>query len=248
MKNKLIVSLVATALLFSACGNPPALKTGKVDQDSSAREKAQTGYIDQAAGQITNGYNQDEKTEKAKSTKSESTNTSNNMQTQPPQKGDTIATIETTKGTIKIKLFTDLAPETTKNFIELAKSGKYDNVPFHRIINDFMIQTGDFDKKNGTGGYSYKGPGTKINDEISAKLVHLNGTVSMANAGPNTNGSQFFIVSSKRNNSYLNGHYSVFGQVFEGQDIVDELANVDTDLNDKPLQEMLMKKVTISTY
>ena len=70
----------------------------------------------------------------------------------------------------------------------------------------------------------------------------------MANAGPKTNGSQFFIVSRKRNNSYLNGHYSVFGQVFEGQDVVDELADVDTDINDKPLQEMLMKKVTISTY
>lgn len=244
MKNKLIITLLATTTLLAACSTPPALKND-TDKTKSTQEKSNSGYIDQAAGQITTGYNQDEKTE---ATKSASTNTSNNMQTQPPQKGDTIATIETTKGTIKIKLFADLAPETVKNFIELAKDGKYNDVPFHRIINDFMIQTGDFDKKNGTGGYSYKGPGTKINDEVTSKLVHLNGTVSMANAGPNTNGSQFFIVSSKRNNSYLNGHYSIFGQVFEGQDVVDDLASVDTDLNDKPLQEMLMKKVTISTY
>ncbi len=244
MKNKIIITLLATTTLLAACGTSPVLKND-TDQTKSTQEKSQSGYIDQAAGQVTTSNNQEEKTE---TTKSASTNTSNNMQTQPPQKGDTIATIETTKGAIKIKLFTDLAPETVKNFTELAKDGKYNNVPFHRIINDFMIQTGDFDKKNGTGGYSYKGPGTKINDEVTSKLVHLNGTVSMANAGPNTNGSQFFIVSSKKDNSYLNGHYSVFGQVFEGQDVVDDLASVETDLNDRPLQEMLMKKVTISTY
>ena len=176
MKNKIIITLLATAALFSACATSNTLK-GDANTNKSAQEKTQSGYVDLAAGQISNGYNQDEKTDSKESTKSESTNTSNTMQTQPPQKGDTIATIETTKGTIKFKLFTDLAPETTKNFIELAKSGKYDNVPFHRIISDFMIQTGDFNKKNGTGGYSYKGPGTTIKDEVTSKLVHLNGTV-----------------------------------------------------------------------
>lgn len=170
------------------------------------------------------------------------------MQLQPPQTGDTVATIETSMGTIKIRLFANLVPETVKNFTTLAKEGKYENVPFHRVINDFMIQTGDFSKKNGSGGYSYKGPDTTINDEFSNELKHYNGTVSMANRGPNTNGSQFFIVSSQRDNSYLNNHYSVFGQVYEGQDIVDKIADVDTDMSDKPLKEVTIKKISISTF
>ena len=173
--------------------------------------------------------------------------TNSSMQTEAPKKGDTVATIETDKGTIKIKLFPETSPETVKNFIELAKTGKYDNVPFHRVIEGFMIQTGDFTNKNGTGGYSYKGVGTKIDDEFSPSLTHLNGAVSMANSGPNTNGSQFFIVTSSGGAAYLNNHYSVFGQVYEGQDIADTISKLKTGPSDNPLTPMMMKKVTIST-
>jgi peptidyl-prolyl cis-trans isomerase B (cyclophilin B) len=177
-----------------------------------------------------------------------STNTTEStMQTQAPQPGDTVATIETDKGTIKFKLFVNNAPETTKNFIELAKSGKYDGVPFHRVIPDFMIQTGDFTNKNGTGGYSYKGPGTTINDEFAAELKNLKGAVSMANAGPNTNGSQFFIVTAAQGTPWLDGKHSVFGQVFEGQDVVDSISKVQTGPQDAPVSPILIKKVTIST-
>jgi cyclophilin family peptidyl-prolyl cis-trans isomerase len=172
----------------------------------------------------------------------------NSMQTQGPKTGDTIATLETDQGTIKFKLFTEQAPETTKNFIELAKSGKYDGVPFHRVIPDFMIQTGDFTNKNGTGGYSYKGPDTMIDDEFSPGLVNLKGTVSMANAGPNTNGSQFFIVTAAQGTPWLNGKHTVFGQVFEGQDVADKISMVQTGLRDAPLTPVTIKKVTISTF
>ena len=174
--------------------------------------------------------------------------TTSTMQTEAPKKGDQIVTIETDKGTIKFKLFPTAAPETVKNFTELAKTGKYDNVPFHRVIEGFMIQTGDFTNKNGTGGYSYKGPKTQINDEFTPDLVHVKGTVSMANSGPNTNGSQFFIVTADKGVSYLNNHYSVFGQVFEGQDIVDAISKVKTGPNDKPVEPINMKKVTVSTF
>lgn len=173
--------------------------------------------------------------------------TTNSMQMEAPKAGDTIATVETDKGTIKFKLFTKEAPETAKNFMELAKEGKYDNVPFHRVISGFMIQTGDFTNKNGTGGHSYKGPGTKINDEFSPELKNYKGTVSMANSGPNTNGSQFFIVTGASDMSYLNNHYSVFGQVFEGQDVADAISNVQTGPSDNPLSPLNIKKVTIST-
>ncbi len=174
-------------------------------------------------------------------------NTVTSMQTQAPQTGDTIATIETDQGVIKFKLFTKEAPETTKNFIELAKAGKYDGVPFHRVIPDFMIQTGDFTNKNGTGGYSYKGPDTTIDDEFSPELKNLKGTVSMANGGPNTNGSQFFIVTAAQGTPWLDNKHSVFGQVFEGQEVADAISKVQT-MRDAPLSPILMKKVTVSTF
>lgn len=176
------------------------------------------------------------------------TNTINNMQTEMPTAGDTVATIETDKGTIKVKLFTNEVPETTKNFIELAKAGKYDGVPFHRVIEGLMIQTGDFTKQNGTGGYSYKGPGTVINDEFSKNLQHLKGTLSMANSGPNSGGSQFFIVTADQGTPHLNFRHSVFGQVFEGQNIADEISRAATDDNDTPKSPITIKTIAISEY
>lgn len=163
-----------------------------------------------------------------------------------PKTGDTIATIKTSKGDIKILLYTEQAPETSKNFIEHAKAQKYDNVPFHRVINEFMIQTGDFENKNGTGGYSYKGPGTSIEDEFGEGLEHLRGAVSMANAGPDTGGSQFFIVQRKGGTPSLNGLHAIFGFTYNGMDIVDEIAGVETDDYDRPLDEIVIESIEIS--
>lgn len=165
-----------------------------------------------------------------------------------PVKGDEIAVIETDLGTIKFKLFTGQVPEMTKNFEELAKAGKFNGAPFHRVIKNFMIQTGDFTNKNGTGGYSYKGPGTELPDEIVPDLKHLYGTVSMANSGPDTNGSQFFIVTNKDGTSFLDGNYTIFGQVYAGMDVAEKIADLQMPGTEKPSKEILMNKVTVMLY
>jgi peptidyl-prolyl cis-trans isomerase B (cyclophilin B) len=131
-----------------------------------------------------------------------------------------VATIETNKGTIKLKLHSDKAPKTVKNFEDLAGKGFYNGLKFHRVIEDFMIQTG-CPQGTGTGG-----PGYKFADEFHKDLRHSGpGVLSMANAGPNTNGSQFFITHVAT--PHLDGKHSVFGQVIEGQDVVNAIAKGD---------------------
>lgn len=148
------------------------------------------------------------------------------------------AIIETNKGTIEIELFEDKAPITTANFIKLAEEGYYDGVIFHRVIPDFMIQGGD---PTGTGRGS---PGYTIKDEFAPGLRHdKKGMLSMANAGPNTGGSQFFITVAPT--PWLDGKHAIFGQVVKGQDVVDAISVVKRDGMDKPLEPVTMQKVTI---
>lgn len=131
-----------------------------------------------------------------------------------------VATLETTRGTIKIELFADKAPKTVANFEKLANSNFYDGLKFHRVISDFMIQGGD---PTGTG---CGGPGYQFEDEFHPDLRHDGpGVLSMANAGPNTNGSQFFITHVAC--PWLDGRHTVFGKVFEGQDVVDAIKQGD---------------------
>jgi len=165
-----------------------------------------------------------------------------------PEKGDTIATLKTNHGDITMLLYTEQAPETTKNFIELSKEGKYNDTIFHRIIDNFMIQGGDFENRNGTGGYSYKGPGTTLIDEFGEGLEHKYGAVSMANAGPNTGGSQFFIVQAAEGTAWLNGAHAIFGYVYEGMDVIEKMADVEKDGMDKPLEDVILEEVTIETF
>jgi len=179
------------------------------------------------------------------------TNKTTTGQLAAPAAGDKIVVIETDMGTIKFKLFTEQVPEMTKNFEELAKAGKFTNVPFHRVIKDFMIQTGDFDKKNGTGGYSYKGPGTELPDEIVPGLKNLYGTVAMANRGKDTNGSQFFIVTAKDGASFLDGGYTIIGQVYEGMDVADKIADLYIPSSKQagtPSKIVNMTKATVMPY
>ncbi len=170
----------------------------------------------------------------------------NYMQTEP-ESGDTVATISTNMGDIKLFLYTDEAPETAKNFVEHANAGNYDDVIFHRVVDDFMIQTGDFENQSGTGGYSYLGPGTSLKDEFGAGLSHIKGAVSMANSGPDSGGSQFFIVQMDAGTDWLDGKHAIFGFVYEGMDVVDEIAAVETDFS-KPLEDIIMESVEISTF
>jgi len=128
--------------------------------------------------------------------------------------------IETDKGNIELELYPEHAPETVNNFIFLAREGFYDGVSFHRVISDFMIQGGD---PTGTGG---GGPGYQFEDELEGNpLKHEAGVISMANAGPNTNGSQFFITHSPQ--PHLNGNHTVFGKVIVGQEVVDAIRQGD---------------------
>ena len=149
-----------------------------------------------------------------------------------------IAVIETNKGTIEIELFADKAPKTVENFVALAKKGFYDGVIFHRVIDDFMIQGGD---PTGTG---MGGPGYEIPDEFHPDLKHDSaGILSIANAGPNTGGSQFFITLVKT--PWLDGKHAVFGKVVKGMDVVKAIGKAETDFSDRPLENIVMKKVTI---
>ena len=167
------------------------------------------------------------------------------MQTAMPEKGEQIAILETSLGTVKMRLFPELAPKTVENFIGLINKGYYNGIIFHRVIPDFMIQGGD-PTGTGRGGESFFGADFK--DEFSPQLRNIYGALSMANKGPGTNGSQFFIVQKKDGTSWLDGRHTVFGQVFEGMDIVDKIANADRDGMDKPLKDIKIVKAEVSTY
>lgn len=145
--------------------------------------------------------------------------------------------LETTKGKIKIELFDDTMPITAGNFKKLVSEGFYDEVIFHRVIPSFMIQGGD-PTGTGTGG-----PGYTIKDEFSPNNRNDRGTISMANAGPNTGGSQFFI--NLVNNNFLDKKHPVFGRVTEGMDVVDAISKVERDPRDKPLTPVTIKKASI---
>jgi cyclophilin family peptidyl-prolyl cis-trans isomerase len=148
------------------------------------------------------------------------------------------AQLKTTQGDIRIELFRDRAPKTVENFVTLAQKGFYNGVLFHRVIPGFMVQTGD-PKGDGTGG-----PGYTIKDEFEPTLRHDGpGVVSMANAGPNTGGSQFFITVAKT--SWLDNKHAVFGRVRGGQDVVEKIVNVPRDGSDRPKTPVRIVEVTI---
>ena len=178
------------------------------------------------------------------------------------------ATIKTSLGDISLQLFPDQVPKTVKNFVELAKQGYYNDVTFHRVIPDFMVQTGD-PTATGAGGESIYGH--PFADEFSPELFNLKGAVSMANAGPNTNGSQFFIVTNRNLSTnligqmeaagypaevieaYQNGgtpwldfHHTVFGQVVSGLDVAIKISQVKRNFEDRPEEDVLIKAIEIT--
>ena len=191
-----------------------------------------------------------------------------------PVAGDMIATVKTNMGEIKIKLFPEYAPKAVENFTTHAKNGYYDGLIFHRVINDFMIQGGD-PNGTGTGGESIWG--RPFEDEFTGELHNLRGALSMANSGKNTNGSQFFIVQAKEcpedlidqmrmadervfptecieayeeigGTPWLDFRHTVFGQVFEGMDVVDAIASTRVDMLDKPFDDVIIEKIEIAEF
>ena len=149
----------------------------------------------------------------------------------------TAATLHTNKGAVAVELFDEDAPKTVDNFLKLARDGFYDGVIFHRVIPDFMIQGGD---PTGTGS---GGPGYTFEDEFNDNKV-VRGALAMANAGPNTNGSQFFIVTADAC-PWLDGKHTVFGRVTDGMKVVDEISAVDRDNRDKPHEDITIDRVDV---
>lgn len=188
-----------------------------------------------------------------------------------PTENDTTAIIKTNMGEIKIRLFPEFAPKTVENFTTHAKNGYYDGLIFHRVIKDFMIQGGD---PTGTGAGGQSIWGHAFPDEFTGELHNLRGALSMANAGPNTNGSQFFIVQAKEcpedfirqmkqidekvfptecveayeeigGTPWLDFRHTVFGQVYDGMDVVDAIATVPTKSQDKPASDVIIETIVI---
>lgn len=239
-KNKLILSLgLASALLFAA-GCSTSEQSSSSTSDSATVETSTSDSVDVNSLELPQ-LNKDVADNEA------------------------LVEMTTSKGTIKIKLFPEIAPKAVENFMTHAKDGYYNGLTFHRVINDFMIQGGD-PKGDGTGGESIWGEGFET--EASNQLYNIRGALSMARAqDPNSNGSQFFIVQNKddmhdgllntvypqkiidayRDGGYpsLDGDYTVFGQVIEGMDVVDKIAAVETDDSDKPKEEVKIDKITI---
>ena len=149
----------------------------------------------------------------------------------------TTATLHTNHGAIVLELYPEDAPKTVENFVTLARDGFYDGVIFHRVIPDFMIQGGD---PTGTGR---GGPGYQFEDEFNDRKV-VRGALAMANAGPNTNGSQFFIVTADAA-SWLDGKHTVFGKVTDGMDVVDAISQLPRDGMDRPEEEVAIERVEL---
>lgn len=198
---------------------------------------------------------------------------SDELQFQHPVAGDTIAVFDTSMGEIRAVLFPDQAPRAVENFVALAQQGYYDGLTFHRVIEDFVIQSGD---PTGTGAGGQSVFGGYFEDEITDLLHNYTGALSMANTGEDTNGSQFFIVATEADTvsqqlasqmtaagwrqevvdaylacggaPYLDSRHTVFGQVYEGMEVVYKIAEQSTDENDRPKQEILLNAVTIAQY
>jgi len=196
-------------------------------------------------------------------------------QIEQPKKGEEVAIMKTNYGDIKFRLFPEVAPKAVENFITHSKNGYYNGLKFHRVIKDFMIQGGD-PEGSGRGGKSIWGK--SFEDEFSPLYRNLKGSLSMANSGPNTNGSQFFIVqkgdiekgSLKQmgklgesrgysedvitaykemgGTDWLDGKHTVFGQVFEGMDIVDTISNVKVGRNDMPVEPAIIEEMIIEEF
>lgn len=192
-----------------------------------------------------------------------------------PEKGDTIANIKTNMGEIKVVLFPEAAPKAVENFVTHAKDGYYDGVIFHRVIDDFMIQGGD---PTGTGRGGESIYGRPFEDEFDLNYRNIRGALSMANAGPGTNGSQFFIVQGPKlelglidqmrelgedkgypeavadayeehgGAHWLDFKHTVFGQVYEGIDVVDRIAGLEKDPMDKPFEDVIIETVEVGEY
>jgi peptidyl-prolyl cis-trans isomerase B (cyclophilin B) len=243
-KLKILMSIVVVMLLLGACGTSNQKQETKKDDSktnsTTVSKKEGKNTVTNSFPQLTTEVSADEK----------------------------LVEMQTSMGTIKIKLFPKDAPKAVENFIKHSQEGYYNGLIFHRVIKDFMIQGGD-PKGNGTGGESIYGH--PFEDEFSDHLFNIRGALSMANAGANTNGSQFFIVQKTKvdpsmidqmkkagypdeiineykkegGTPWLDHRHTVFGQVVEGMDVVDKIAATPVDPQDKPKEDVIIQKINV---
>ncbi|MGD6849575.1 peptidylprolyl isomerase [Rossellomorea aquimaris] len=244
MKRLMIVILCLLGLVLASCG--------QTEKEDSAKEETQQTEANKNT---------------AEDSKGDDTMTYPQLTTEVAE-NEKLVEMKTSMGTIKIKLFPEQAPKTVENFITHSENGYYDGLKFHRVIKDFMVQGGD-PNGNGTGGESIYGE--SFEDEFSPELFNLRGALSMANAGPDSNGSQFFIVQKddidpqfeeqmksagfpaeiieaymeNGGTPWLDQKHTVFGQVVEGMDIVDEMANVEVGENDLPKEDIVIENIKV---
>lgn len=222
MKPNIFFSFLATALFFIACGLPtaPAPTSAPAAQPTSRPANASASSQGQPGGGSAKKYDAP-------------------PQMSIDQSAGYTANIKTNKGNIVIELIPASAPKTVNNFVFLANDGFYNGVIFHRVIPNFMIQGGD---PTGTG---MSGPGYKFGDEIDRSLsFEKPGILAMANSGPGTNGSQFFITTAST--PHLNGNHTIFGKVLKGQEIADAISNVPRDANNKPNDPIVIQGIEIT--
>lgn len=233
---KIFPLLILTLFLAAGCGSAETEQTRSDGYDSE-----QAGSIaQQPAGQPIN----DTGSPSAQETINKNTMTIDQSAFEDLAKEYKYAVLKTNLGDIEVELYGSDSPKTVNNFLNLAKLGFYDGTKFHRVIKDFMVQGGDPNSKSsdwsthGTGGPDYR-----FADEFNQhKLVR--GSLAMANAGPNTNGSQFFIVTAPAT-SWLDGKHTNFGQIVKGMDVVDKIEGVETNQNDHPLNDVVIEKIEL---
>ena len=220
MHNKIAILVVLMLVVLSGC-----TVSSNTSQSEKKSSSTQDSYDSTSTSLNSNTLNKE---------KMESTN-------QDRGEKEKKAVITTNLGVMEIGLYTEKTPKTTQNFIDLAEKGFYNGLIFHRVIDNFMIQGGD-PSGNGTGG-----PGYSIEDEFDPALTHSSkGIISMANAGPNTGGSQFFITLVPT--QYLDGKHAVFGEIISGEDVLEKIGKVETGANDKPVEDVIMESVEIKDF
>nr|WP_226682336.1 peptidylprolyl isomerase [Sutcliffiella horikoshii] len=247
----MMITVLALVLIVSGCG------TSTNEENATSNKSTNEQQSEENAGQETQDEGAGEEVEVGEF--QQFTNTSETIRT---------VEIETTKGKMVVNLYPDAAPKAVENFVTHAENGYYDGLTFHRVIEDFMIQGGD-PQGTGMGGESIWGE--PFEDEFSREMLHFRGALSMANSGPSTNGSQFFIVHAKEVdeatlesmikaeypqevvNLYeekggtpgLDFRHTVFGQVVEGMEVLDAIATVETGEGDKPVEDVVIEKMTV---
>jgi len=264
--SKRIILFILVSLLLTSCSNKNIFNTNNENTSKEVSEKVITNSINTKQGEETNSSTNetntgkvdtstgkvDTSTQKIENNLSDNINNTmtGNYQINKPENGDLVAVMKTTNWTMKIRLFVKDVPSVVNNFIGLAAKWYYKDIIFHRVIKDFMIQWGD---PTWTGMWGESIYGKKFDDEFSDKLSNIRGSIAMANSGPNTNWSQFFINQRDNTNLDFNkppfsSKHAVFGQVYEGLDNVDKIAKVKTWAWDKPLKDVKIISIDIKEY